>query len=110
MMASTETAIKQSRGKIDVRLGDIQISSCFDSGKLVLQTSMLLCIVRVATWHFIAGNLDNVEQCQAPFEYKLWTAPDCAGTCYENGNRTWFHFSVRIPRNYTNKIMRCVGL
>lgn len=82
-MASTVITRRSSRGKVDVMVGDIQISSCFDS-----------------------GNLDRVEQCQAPFEYKLWTAPDCAGTSHENGNRTWFYFSVQIPRNYPNKIMR----
>uniref|UniRef100_A0A182SHI4 Pepdidase_M14_N domain-containing protein n=1 Tax=Anopheles maculatus TaxID=74869 RepID=A0A182SHI4_9DIPT len=27
-------------------------------------------------------------------EFNLWTRPDCAGTAYENQNRTWFHFAV----------------
>lgn len=27
-------------------------------------------------------------------EYNLWTRPDCAGTPYENQNRTWFYFAV----------------
>ncbi|XP_050092096.1 uncharacterized protein LOC126575441 isoform X1 [Anopheles aquasalis] len=27
-------------------------------------------------------------------EFNLWTRPDCAGTPYENQNRTWFHFAV----------------
>lgn len=31
----------------------------------------------------------------ADYEYKLWTSPDAAGTSYESGNRTWFHFSVK---------------
>ena len=53
-----------------------------------------------------AGNLDRVEQCRTQFEYNLWTAPDCAGTPYENGNRTWFHFSVKIPDGTVNKIMK----
>lgn len=56
----------------------------------------------------MVGNLDRVEPCQAPFEYKLWTAPDCAGTSYENGNRTWFYFNVKTPRDNQNKIMRFV--
>lgn len=25
----------------------------------------------------------------------MWTQPDCAGTPFENGNRTWFYFSVK---------------
>ena len=28
-------------------------------------------------------------------EFNLWTRPDCQGTAFENGNRTWFYFSVR---------------
>lgn len=27
-------------------------------------------------------------------EFNLWTKPDCAGTPYENSNRTWFFFSI----------------
>lgn len=29
------------------------------------------------------------------FEYNLWTLQDCAGTMYENSNRTWFYFGVK---------------
>lgn len=29
------------------------------------------------------------------FEFNVRTAPDCAGTEHENGNRSWFHFGVR---------------
>lgn len=25
----------------------------------------------------------------------MWTRPDCAGTEFENGNRTWFYFGVQ---------------
>lgn len=28
-------------------------------------------------------------------EINVWTRPDCAGTPFENGNRTWFYFSVK---------------
>ncbi len=27
--------------------------------------------------------------------FRLWTRPDCRGTEFENGNRTWFFFGVR---------------
>jgi hypothetical protein len=27
--------------------------------------------------------------------FKLWTRPDCRGTEFENGNRTWFFFGLR---------------
>ncbi|EFA12270.1 cytosolic carboxypeptidase-like protein 5 isoform X1 [Tribolium castaneum] len=28
-------------------------------------------------------------------EFNLWTKPDCCGTEFENGNRTWFYFGVK---------------
>lgn len=27
--------------------------------------------------------------------FNMWTRPDCCGTEFENGNRTWFYFGVR---------------
>ena len=47
----------------------------------------------------ISGNLDHIEECKSR-EFDLWTASDCAGTEFENCNRTWFYFSVLIPANY----------
>lgn len=29
------------------------------------------------------------------YEFNVWTSPDAAGTENENGNRTWFYFSVK---------------
>ena len=29
------------------------------------------------------------------YEFNLWTRPDCAGTEFENNNRTWFYFSIK---------------
>jgi len=29
------------------------------------------------------------------FEFHLWTKPDCQGSEFENGNRTWFYFGLR---------------
>lgn len=28
-------------------------------------------------------------------EFNIWTKPDCCGTEFENGNRTWFYFGMR---------------
>ncbi|KAJ0178965.1 hypothetical protein K1T71_005740 [Dendrolimus kikuchii] len=61
---------------------------------------------------FDSGNLGHVERVPteliAPsvnpktnvtetpdYEFNLWTRPDCAGTEFENGNRTWFYFGVQ---------------
>ena len=29
------------------------------------------------------------------YSFRIWTRPDCAGTEFENGNRTWFYFGFR---------------
>ncbi|KAB5542077.1 hypothetical protein PHYPO_G00087300 [Pangasianodon hypophthalmus] len=57
---------------------------------------------------FDSGNLGRVEKVEAPehdaerssishidYEFNVWTKPDCADTEFENGNRSWFYFSVR---------------
>ncbi|XP_062429332.1 cytosolic carboxypeptidase-like protein 5 isoform X2 [Rhea pennata] len=63
---------------------------------------------------FDSGNLAHVEKVEPPeggggggpaacgaalpaadYEFNVWTRPDCAHTEYENGNRSWFYFSVR---------------
>ncbi|ESP05628.1 hypothetical protein LOTGIDRAFT_102525 [Lottia gigantea] len=64
------------------------------------------------TSKFDSGNLANVERVckdedeggggksscidlKPDYEYNVWTKPDCAGTEYENGNRSWFYFGIR---------------
>ncbi|XP_068792685.1 cytosolic carboxypeptidase-like protein 5 isoform X6 [Struthio camelus] len=61
---------------------------------------------------FDSGNLAHVEKVEPPeadggppacgaalpaadYEFNVWTRPDCAQTEYENGNRSWFYFSVK---------------
>ncbi|XP_066524503.1 cytosolic carboxypeptidase-like protein 5 isoform X2 [Hoplias malabaricus] len=75
---------------MEVRFGSVVFSSQFDSGNL--------------------GRVDKVErsegasdsssstgnpQLHIDYEFNVWTKPDCAGTEFENGNRSWFYFSVR---------------
>ncbi|XP_040574719.1 cytosolic carboxypeptidase-like protein 5 [Lepeophtheirus salmonis] len=39
------------------------------------------------------------EECRGPNlkgNFKCWTRPDCAGTRFENGNRTWFNFGMKV--------------
>ena len=48
--------------------------------------------------NFDSGNFGCIEKIdnndEDLLEFKVWTRADCAGTCYENGNRTWFHFRL----------------
>lgn len=65
--------------------------------------------------NFDSGNLGHVERVPteliAPslntktnvvetpdYEFNLWTRPDCAGTEFENGNRTWFYFGIQATQ------------
>nr|CAI5846643.1 unnamed protein product [Callosobruchus analis] len=43
-------------------------------------------------------------------EFNVWTKPDCAGTPYENGNRTWFYFGFRAPEAYMYVRLNLVNL
>lgn len=37
----------------------------------------------------------NNENAAVNVEFNLWTKPDCYQTVHENGNRTWFYFSIK---------------
>ncbi|KAE8742273.1 hypothetical protein FOCC_FOCC012202 [Frankliniella occidentalis] len=63
--------------------------------------------------NFESGNMARVEQVPLPpkppplpgqsssssdvpdYEFNIWTNPDCAGTEFENSNRSWFYFGIR---------------
>jgi len=57
------------------------------------------------------GNLARVDEFKDHSdsdwrEFDLWLASDCEGTDFVNGNRSWFYFSVTIPQNYGDKVLR----
>ena len=104
-MESDDNGSSPVRGKITKTFGEITFDSNFDSG------------LRIWLWRFVKtsfcfriGNLDRVEECHnsSPdvVEFKLWIAPDCAGTGYENGNRSWFYFSISAPASQQGKTIR----
>eukprot|EP00755_Sulcionema_specki_P023920 Sspe_Gene.80065::Locus_50368_Transcript_2_2_Confidence_0.667_Length_646::g.80065::m.80065 len=46
--------------------------------------------------NFDSGNLGHVESTEgASNAFTVWVSPDCAGTQFENLNRTWFYFGIR---------------
>ncbi|XP_064304500.1 cytosolic carboxypeptidase-like protein 5 isoform X1 [Phalacrocorax carbo] len=74
---------------MEIRCGGLLFSSRFDSGNLahVEQVGPAGAGGGAAAW--------GAALPAADYEFNVWTRPDCAHTEYENGNRSWFYFSVR---------------
>ncbi|XP_036290864.1 cytosolic carboxypeptidase-like protein 5 isoform X1 [Pipistrellus kuhlii] len=80
---------------MELRCGGLLFSSRFDSGNLA----------HVEKVESVSSDLEGVAGGVLPptsstasspdYEFNVWTRPDCAETEYENGNRSWFYFSVR---------------
>ncbi|RZF46286.1 hypothetical protein LSTR_LSTR011997 [Laodelphax striatellus] len=69
---------------MDIQCGGFYFVSDFDSGNLA-RVEQVTLKEKTAT-----SSPDTPD-----FEFNIWTYPDCAGTEFENGNRTWFHFGIR---------------
>ncbi|KAE8585506.1 hypothetical protein XENTR_v10021333 [Xenopus tropicalis] len=78
---------------MEVRCGGLLFSSKFDSGNLAR-------VEKVekpgAEGDAFSGSVSGGSVPTPDYEFNIWTKPDCAETEYENGNRSWFYFSVRF--------------
>lgn len=84
----------------EIRCGGLLFTSKFDSGNLAAVEKP------ERSDSDSDGVSNNLYGCTiAPdYEFNIWTKPDCAGTNYENGNRSWFYFGIR--GNSPNKLIK----
>uniref|UniRef100_A0A3B5LTD1 Cytosolic carboxypeptidase-like protein 5 n=1 Tax=Xiphophorus couchianus TaxID=32473 RepID=A0A3B5LTD1_9TELE len=80
---------------MEVRFGNIVFSSRFDSGNLARVEKVEKGNSSPVSDGAQVGSSPSGLHLTPDYEFNVWTQPDCAGTEYENGNRSWFYFSVR---------------
>ncbi|KAM3910300.1 cytosolic carboxypeptidase-like protein 5 [Leptodactylus fuscus] len=82
---------------MEVRSGGLLFSSKFDSANLARVEKVERSDGEGDTSSSNGGSgAGTGGSSPAPdYEFNVWTKPDCAETEYENGNRSWFYFSVR---------------
>lgn len=63
---------------------------------LWLLLKIFLCDVSILVlFHLLCFFTAPSENDVPDFEFNIWTHPDCAGTEFENGNRSWFYFGIK---------------
>ncbi|CAJ1077220.1 cytosolic carboxypeptidase-like protein 5 [Xyrichtys novacula] len=78
---------------MEARFGNIVFSSKFDSGNLARVEKVGKGSNSPSS--DVAPAAPSGSNVTPDYEFNVWTQPDCAGTEHENGNRSWFYFSVR---------------
>nr|XP_040016197.1 cytosolic carboxypeptidase-like protein 5 isoform X2 [Gasterosteus aculeatus aculeatus] len=80
---------------MEARFGNILFSSKFDSGNLARVEKVEKGSSSPPGDVAPGGSVLCGSNFTPDYEFNVWTQPDCGGTEHENGNRSWFHFSVR---------------
>uniref|UniRef100_A0AAQ5WXS8 Cytosolic carboxypeptidase-like protein 5 n=1 Tax=Amphiprion ocellaris TaxID=80972 RepID=A0AAQ5WXS8_AMPOC len=80
---------------MEARFGNIVFSSKFDSGNLARVEKVEKGSSSPPSDTASSGSSSSGSNLSPDYEFNVWTQPDCAGTEYENGNRSWFYFSIR---------------
>ncbi|XP_007476040.2 cytosolic carboxypeptidase-like protein 5 isoform X1 [Monodelphis domestica] len=81
---------------MELRCGGLLFSSRFDSGNLA-HVEKVDSVASEGEGGGSGGSAPTTSgvSSTSDYEFNVWTRPDCAETEYENGNRSWFYFSVR---------------
>uniref|UniRef100_A0A3Q0RES4 Cytosolic carboxypeptidase-like protein 5 n=1 Tax=Amphilophus citrinellus TaxID=61819 RepID=A0A3Q0RES4_AMPCI len=80
---------------MEARFGNIVFSSRFDSGNLARVEKVEKGNSSPSSDTASSGSSSSGSNLTPDYEFNVWTQPDCAGTENENGNRSWFYFSVK---------------
>lgn len=83
---------------MEVKCGPLFFFSNFDSGNLAKVEQIEIeeeDTAALKTGKDEKKKEENIVKPSFDFEYNIWTKPDCMGTEYENGNKTWFYFGVK---------------
>ncbi|KAG7244305.1 hypothetical protein INR49_004445 [Caranx melampygus] len=80
---------------MEARFGNIVFSSKFDSGNLARVEKVEKGSSSPSSDTASSGSAPSGSTISPDYEFNVWTQPDCTGTEHENGNRSWFYFSVR---------------
>ncbi|XP_058988332.1 cytosolic carboxypeptidase-like protein 5 isoform X1 [Mustela lutreola] len=80
---------------MELRCGGLLFSSRFDSGNLA-HVEKVESVSSDGEGGASGAPAPISSIASSPdYEFNVWTRPDCAETEFENGNRSWFYFSVR---------------